>query len=223
MNEENKNIDDFEKLELKFKYLEERYDDSAKFFKIILSSITLIFFFVGIIITVLSVASKSEIENAINRMEYRFEKLAGQSIKEPKLELFYEGNQITNTTNIIKRNEGKSVSINGYYLKNIGIRTADNIRLKLFLDSAIFDISEVKGNNYYYPNKWSEEQSTKADFPFMYVYQENLSLNPSETFSLSSVFIELSEENINKLKITCVLEVFYDSQPPIMVKYILSK
>lgn len=73
-----------ESLKLKIEFLNKKLEDTHTFFKHTLSAITVIFIFVGIIITVLSISSKTEINNAIDRMERKFEILSGQAIKKTK-------------------------------------------------------------------------------------------------------------------------------------------
>jgi len=198
-----------EHLESQIQNLSQRYEDSHRFFKHILSAITIIFIFISIIITVLSISSRNEIDDAIKEMERKFEILSGQALREPKIDIYFQDNLITNRTISIKTASTNWINVDSLYLKNNGDKIAKEISIKFYLSQGIGYVQTYTQKGRYFGTGWQVYNSPDKNYPGLCVYEEKLSLNSGDSWAIPGIQIQREpNEAINMLN--SKIEVFYN-------------
>lgn len=204
-----------EDMQQKLEFLQKRYEDAHRYFKFTLTVITLIFLFVGVIVTVLSIASKSDINEAINRMDRRFEVLSGEALKKPEIKLFYDGEPISGRSIDIARNSGEVISLKDFDLKNVGNRTAENIRIKFYFSIPIRQVITLLPDGAGVSGPWEVYKSPDKDLRGLLIYYETVSLNPGEPYSILGFQARIDKEFWDLKRIRGKIVVYFGGERPV--------
>lgn len=229
----NENFDQSKKkkpeVELRLEFLEKRYQDSHRFFRHTLSVITIIFLFVGIIITVLSIVSKQEVSDAIKEMERKFEILVGQALRKPLIEVYFENKPITGkTTNIefgLERPlHAHVVRFSGLFIKNIGDKKAEDVTFHFYFSKKIHEMGRVDDAGRY--TLVYLENSLKASalehYPHLLTLRDRISLNPLQPWDFPVNTILFYPREV-PAKVNVKLLIFYGSEEPAEANFTLIK
>ena len=216
-------------IELRLEFLEKRYQDAHRFFRHILSAITIIFLFVGIIMTVLSIVSKQEVTDAIKDMERKFEILAGQALTKPLVEVYFENKPITGkTTNIEFGFErslgGHAVRFPGLFIKNIGDKKAEDVTFHFYFSKKINEMGRMDDEGHYtlLYNENSLKASALEHYPHLLTLRDRISLNRLQPWDFPVDTILFLGKEIPP-KVNVKLLIFYGIHEPAEANFTLIK
>lgn len=205
-----------QELELRIKSLEDEQEKTHRFFKYILTAITSIFIFVGVLLAILSIFSKTEVSNAVRDMERKFEVLSNQALIKPKLEIFYDGQPISGNTETIEDCSSLTIPLDKIFIKNIGSKSAQDISINIHLSKKLDSVQTAGPNNSSYTsNNWDETKSFIKGYEAHLKYKEKISLNPEEFWS-SGWNIEFEKDSLPTTdSMTAKLLIYYGVDKPL--------
>lgn len=155
--------------------------------------------------------AKEEVQVAINKMEERFDKLAGKELRKPDIECYYEGKPLKYSSLVISPTKDS-----GHILfKNIGNGTADLLRISLYVNN----IENINFNNFFGGKVGPEIAVDRSDYDSVFLLQVSSGLSPEETFRLDYDFYYNRADNVinEDKKIPALFVVYYGETEPIEI------
>ncbi len=202
-------------IELRLEFLEKRYKDAHGYFKHTLTAITIIFLFVGLFVTGLSIISKKEINDAIANMERKFDILSGEALKKPEIELFYDDRPIGGRSIDIELPTNALILLKAFHIKNEGDREADDITIKFYFSIPIRSVTTIIAEGHLSGDPWGTSVSADKEFPGLLVYYESIALDPGETYSIFGFQAAIGEQFRNLEKIDSKIVIFFGTERPV--------
>ena len=142
-------------------------------------------------------------ERATTDMSARFDKLAGESLKKPLLQLFTESGPLDGRVFMIT-NHPNAVQIGPIFAKNVGTKRTDTLGVRLYSSADIKPLSS---------QFWEPIASNDSNYKFSW-YQSGriISIDATETWTLENSFgFVLSSMATN---ISFKIAVFYGVENP---------
>lgn len=202
--------DQEESLDLRIKRLEENYEQGHRFFTHTLTVISIVFIFVGIIMTVLSVSSRNEINDAVREMERKFEVLSGNALKKPELTIRYEGKDLENQILTAKLKNKTNFSLSEILLKNIGNKSTESVSMRLYFNEKITEPNEPY---------WEQLKSFDDKFPVLFWSGHELKISPGEEWHTPPFSGKFSETSTREL--SAKLMVYFGEENPTQVNFVI--
>ena len=173
------------------------------------------FLFVGVIITVLSITSKNEVNDAISKMERKFEILSGEALKKPEIELFYGDQPIGGRSIDIELPTNALILLKAFYIKNEGDKEADDITIKFYFSIPIQSVTTIIAEGHLSGDPWGTAVSADKEFPGLLVYYESIALDPGETYSIFGFQAAIGKQFRNLEKIDSKIFIFFGTERPV--------
>ncbi len=155
--------------------------------------------------------AKKEVQVAINKMEERFDKLAGKEFSKPEIECYYEGQPLEYSSLVISPTNNS-----GYILfKNIGNGPSDDLKGYLYINNTeSLNFRKLLGGKV-----GPEVAVDRPGFDSVFRFLVGGGLSPEETFKLDYNFNYNSKENvINEDKeIPALFVIYYGDHEPIEI------
>jgi len=173
----------------------------------------------GLIIPIfISLQSENKVEKAIDRMELKFSELAGTQLRKPKMSCYINETNLTNSTMLIRPEVEKAVS-GKVIVKNIGDGTAENIKIRLYINSDDDDLKKYIGYRFD-----MLDINDKPEFKWVYLYSsEDIVLPPKDSFSfdiMQFMAVKVDSEPISKnINAIALLKIFYNEPTPIEIPF----
>ena len=162
----------------------------------------------------LTQTSTNRVNEAIERMDDKFNELAGKQLRKPKIVCYIDGNRLVNSViHFDPANLQKTVLI-----KNEGDGTADYIRMRLYInyeDNALINDFGITGFT-------RRNISDKLAFSTMLIYERHyINLLPAQ----DSIPLEFRMQNPHlrksSVQVAAILMIFYGEPVPIEVPFTL--
>lgn len=159
--------------------------------------------------------SKLDIKDALTNLNSEFDKLAGETLKQPNLELLYEGQELSGQTfELSLDNNGKLI------LPSIVIFNKGN--QESVFPSINFGTSEEIE---YISNNWIKSSFIDNNLKSQYQLEissvrEDISvIKPGEKDRIEMITLALKDKNVKSLR--CVFEIFYEREPSLRVAFFI--
>ncbi len=218
-NEKNSDIN-FEQVELRLKHVEDRQKESHDFFKHILTAISIVIGFVGIIITVLSISAKKDVDSAISEMWRKFEVLSNRALEQPEIAAYYDGKQVIDSVINIKEYDEFTIPMERLRIVNIGKKPTNEITVKILSEKRLAAIDQVE-ENVIHTGVWKIERSPNDNYQHNAIYHERFKLNPTEEWSsLTSIKPQFEDQTLREVMVKMYL--YYGVEKPLEVDLKLS-
>ena len=164
----------------------------------------------------LTQTSTDRVNQAIERMDDKFNELAGRQLRKPKIVCYVDGNRLVNSViHFDPENLQKTVLI-----KNEGDGTADYIRMRLYINYKDDGLIRDLGNAYF----WRQNISDKPAFSTMLVYDApggDINLLPAQDAIPVKFHMQNPHLRENSAHVAAILMIFYGEPEPIEVPFTL--
>ena len=150
---------------------------------------------------------KSEVKQAISDMNQKFEMLAGETLKKPRLEILYEGHPLDGRAFEIPQSSG-ALRLGTIFLHNSGNKRIEYITTRLYATRGI----TLNGD-------WQAFTSPDTNWPVAYILlgTRGIGIDAKETFSFDEAgWINLSFPITNG---ACKLDIYYGVEQPAEAKF----
>lgn len=166
----------------------------------------LIAIFAIIIPLYMSNQSELKIDAAINRMESKFEKLAGEQLRKANIKCFFESKSLEQLEIPFTDNHINLRII----ISNVGDRTTDDIKSVLY----IYD-----STNYIYDYNSDGGVSDEKDYNKRFVYASY----PNKIEAKNNYQLEIVLTQANQSMVPAMLKIFYGDVEPYVAKFTFKK
>jgi len=150
--------------------------------------------------------SSNRIDSSTQRMEEKFKELAGKQLRKPKLDFFVEGKRLAGSSFIFDpQNLRKIIEI-----KNLGDGTADQLRMRLYLNYEDEDLVRDLNNG-----SWvKSEPNDKPEFVAMFIYRNESIVIPAQGSISMSWYMQNPHLRKKNIKVRALLKIFYGEPVP---------
>ncbi len=159
--------------------------------------------------------SKSDIKDALVNLNSEFDKLAGETLKEPNLELLYDGQELNGQTLELKLDSNGKVVFPLFIVSNIGNKESTLPAINFGLTEELASIS----------GGWIQTSFTDKNYKSQYQLElgsvrEDLSvIKPGEKDRIEPITCMLKDTSIKNLR--GVFEIFYEREPSLKVSFFI--
>lgn len=162
----------------------------------------------GIFIPIfLSQQSENRVDAAIEKMESKFNELAGKQLRKAKIACYVEGENLTN--NIVRI--GPDVdSFKSIMIKNIGDGAAENVTMRLYINSENDNLSSILFFEDFRPVSFND----RPEFKWSYRNYENPFVLPAQDSFLSKLRLIGPNMAEGDIQATAILQIFYGEPTP---------
>lgn len=162
---------------------------------------------------VLGFRSADRVDKAIDKMERKFDLLAGKQLREPEMTCYIDGKPLMNAVvSFDPKNYKRLIE-----LKNVGGRTADFITLRLYLNNDDPNlIDDMRGRQW-----WPLDINDKPEFKVTLKYDETINfLLPQDSVTLEFAMYHV-RERVQNIRTTALLKVIYGEPTPLEAPFII--
>lgn len=159
--------------------------------------------------------SKSDIKDALISLNSEFEKLSGETLKQPNLELQYESQELNGQTLELKLDDSGNLVLPTFVISNIGNKEATLPAINFGVNE---EVSNISGG-------WSKTNFTDLNYKAQYQLElgsirEDLSvIKPGEKDRIESITLVLKDQNVKYLR--CVFEIYYEREPSLRIAFFI--
>lgn len=159
--------------------------------------------------------SKEDIKDALSDLNSEFDKLAGETLKEPNLELLYDGQDLNGQTLELKLDSGGNFILPSFIISNIGNEESTLPSINFGLTE---EITSIAGS-------WIKTGFTDNNYKAQYQLElgsvrEDLSvIKPGEKDRIESITFVLKDTSIKNLRE--IFEIFYGREPSLKVAFFI--
>ncbi len=207
----------------------DKYEHLLKTMDLHIKVITIIIISVSLIIGIFSILSFNKISDSANdlinkyielstRIDEKFDRLSGQTFKEPKLEIFYRDKNITDKTITINTKKDSSyIILSDLVIKNTGTQAAKFMEIKLYISESFIKREHIEKFFQSSTLGWIDSISPENN------YKELLELSrgyllPKDKLKLPG--IKLFFNNHDNSDIEICLVIFYDFDEPSKTSFV---
>ncbi len=169
----------------------------------------------GIVIPLfLTQTSTNRVNEAIERMDNKFNELAGKQLRKPKIVCYVDGQPLVNSViHFDPENLKKTVLI-----RNEGDGTADYIRMRLYINNEDNRLL----NDLFNTGFWEENICDKPAFSKMLIYgRNNINLLPAQDSIPLEFWMQNPQSRKSSVHAAAILMIFYGEPVPIEVPFTL--
>jgi hypothetical protein len=160
----------------------------------------------------LTQTSTNRVNQAIERMDDKFNELAGKQLRKPKIVCYIDGNRLVNSViHFDPSNLQKTILI-----KNEGDGTADYIRIRLYINYKDDALIRDLGNSGF----WKRNISDKPAFSTMLIYErDDINLLPAKDSIPVKFWMQNPHLRKSSVQTAAILMIFYGEPVPIEVPF----
>jgi hypothetical protein len=155
---------------------------------------------------ILSEKSSNRIDSSTQRMEERFKELAGKQLRKPKLDCFVEGKRLSGSSLIFNPQTIKRF----VELKNLGDGTAEQVRIRLYLNYVDDDLIRDLRNESWFKS----EVNDRSEFVAMFIYEKESVMIPAQGSITLPWWMQNPQLRKANIKTKGLLKVFYGEPSP---------
>lgn len=162
----------------------------------------------GIIIPMfLSIQSEKKVDAAIEKMETKFNELAGKQLRKPKIACYIDGKNLVNNVIRFDPDEKRRKAI---VIKNVGDGAAEHVTMRLYLNSEHDKLDYILWFDAFHQNGVNDKPEFKLSFRYG---RDAFMLPAKDSFSIGfhlGNFHLIKRDTI----VTAILKIFYGEPAP---------
>jgi len=155
---------------------------------------------------ILSEKSSNRIDSSTQHMEERFKELAGKQLRKPKIDCFVDGKRLSGSSLIFNPKTIKRF----VELKNLGDGTAEQVRIRLYLNYVDDDLIRDLG----IASWFKSEVNDNSEFAAMFIYEKESVMIPAQGSISLTWWIQNPHLRKANIKTRGLLKVFYGEPLP---------